>query len=53
MHEVIKEFLVARHIARAIEASRCAPRAKRRKALEERSRREEREYESYAEAVLS
>jgi hypothetical protein len=43
----------ARHIARAIEASRSAPRAKRREALEERTRREEREYDSYAEAVLS
>ena len=43
----------ARHIARAIETSRGAPRAKRREALEERTRREEREYDSYAEAVLS
>jgi hypothetical protein len=43
----------ARHIARAIEASRGAPRAKRREALEARARREEREYDNYAEAVLS
>ena len=42
----------ARHIARAIEASRGAPRAKGREALENRAAREEREYDSYAEAVL-
>ena len=42
----------ARHIARAIETSRGAPRVKRREALEERVRRESREYDSYAEAVL-
>jgi hypothetical protein len=41
-----------RHIARAIEASRRAPRAKSREALEDRARRQEREYDSYAEAVL-
>jgi hypothetical protein len=44
---------VARHIARAIEASRMIPHAARREALVERARRDEREYESYAEAVLS
>ena len=44
---------VARHIARAIEATRCAPRAKKRQALEDRLRREEREYYRYADAVLS
>ena len=43
---------VARHIARAIETSRVIPQAKKKEALEERTRREEREYESYAEAVL-
>lgn len=43
---------VARHIARAIETSRAAPRAKKRKALESRTRREEREYDAWAEAVL-
>ncbi len=44
---------VARHIARAIETSRVIPEVKKKEALEERSRREEREYESYADAVLS
>jgi hypothetical protein len=44
---------VARHIARAIEASRSAPHTKRREALQERTRREEREYDSYADGVLS
>jgi hypothetical protein len=44
---------VARYVACAIEAGRSLPRAKRRKALEERARREEREYDSYADAVLS
>ena len=43
---------VARYIARAIEASRCAPRVKRKEALEERTRREERAYDSYADSVL-
>ena len=43
----------ARHIARAIEASRGVSRARSREALEERTRREEREYDAYAEAVLS
>ncbi len=44
---------VARHIARAIEVSRAAPSAKKKEALEERSRREEREYDVFAEAALS
>ena len=44
---------VARHIARAIEASRGVSRAESREALDERARREEREYDAYAEAVLS
>jgi len=43
---------IARYIARAIEVSRSAPRAKGREALEERTRREEREYDSYADALL-
>ena len=43
---------VARQVARAIEASRGMPRAKRREALEDRTRREEREYEAYADEVL-
>jgi hypothetical protein len=43
---------VARYIARAIEASRTLHRAGRKEALEERSRREERAYEAYADAVL-
>jgi hypothetical protein len=42
----------ARLVARAIEASRGMPRAKRREALEDRMRREEREYEAYADEVL-
>jgi hypothetical protein len=44
---------VARHIARAIEVSRGMPRARRREALEARARREERAYDSYADAVFS
>ena len=44
---------VARHIARAIETGRNVPRAKKREALVEQARRDEREYERYAEAVLS
>jgi hypothetical protein len=44
---------VARHIARAIETSRGIEPAKKREALEERTRREEREYDAYAENVLS
>jgi len=44
---------VARHIARAIEFGRGIPRAKKKEALEERARREEREYDAYAEEVLS
>jgi hypothetical protein len=43
----------ARHIARAIEAGRGASRAKKKEALEERTRREEREYDRFAEAALS
>jgi hypothetical protein len=43
---------VARHIARAIETSRGISSAKRKKALDERSRREEKEYDAHAEAVL-
>ena len=44
---------VARHIARAIEMGRAVPRGKKREALGERVRREEREYDAWAEAVLS
>jgi hypothetical protein len=44
---------VARHVARAIESSRAAPRAKKREALDARTRREEHEYDAWAEAVLS
>jgi hypothetical protein len=44
---------VARHIARAIEFSRGVPRAKRREALDERARLEERHYDAWAESVLS
>jgi len=44
---------VARYVARAIEASRSVPPVKRREALDDRARREEREYDSYAEAALS
>jgi hypothetical protein len=44
---------VARHIARAIEAGRGGPHTKRREALEERTRREEREYDAWAEQVLA
>jgi len=44
---------VARHVARLIEASRHAPRVKRREALAERVRREEREYDAFADALLS
>ena len=43
----------ARHIARAIEVSRSAPRSRKRQSLDERARREEREYEAWAEAMLS
>ena len=42
----------ARHIARAIEAGRFLPRAKRREALDERMQRSERGYDTFAEAVL-
>jgi hypothetical protein len=44
---------VARHVARMIEASRHAPRVKRREALDERTRREDREYDTFADALLS
>jgi hypothetical protein len=44
---------VARHIARAIEFSRGVSRAKKREALDDRARREEREYDNYADAVFS
>ena len=43
----------ARHIARAIEASRGAARAKSREALDDRARREERQYDEFAEEVFS
>jgi hypothetical protein len=38
----------ARHIARAIETSRGVESAKKKEALEDRARREEREYDAYA-----
>jgi hypothetical protein len=44
---------VARHIARALETSRDVPRVKKRGALEERARREERDYEGWAQAASS
>ncbi len=44
---------VARHIARAIETSRGIPAAKKKEALDDRTRREEREYDAWAEDVLS
>ena len=44
---------VARHICRGIEASRGFSKAKGREALDKRSERAEREYDAYAEAVLS
>ena len=43
----------ARHIARAIETSRGVSSARSREALDARVEREEREYDAYAEAVLS
>jgi hypothetical protein len=43
---------VARHIARAIEFSRGIPGARKKEAIEERMKREEREYDQYAENVL-
>jgi hypothetical protein len=43
----------ARHIARAIEASRGVGRARGREALEARAAREEREFDAHAEEVLS
>jgi hypothetical protein len=39
---------IAEHIARAIEYSRCAPRAQRRKTLHDRETREDRAYEDWA-----
>ena len=44
---------VARHIARAIEMGREVPRANKKVAIEERMRREEREYDRHAEAAPS
>jgi hypothetical protein len=44
---------VVRHIARAIEFGRGVPRGQRREALDDRSRREEREYDAFADAVLT
>jgi hypothetical protein len=44
---------VARYVARAIETSREVPRGKRREALETRARREDRGYDSFADAVLT
>jgi hypothetical protein len=44
---------VARHVARAIEFSRGASSAKKKEALDERARREEREYDAWAENVLA
>jgi hypothetical protein len=44
---------VARYIARAIETSRNAPHARKREALDERSRREDRDYDSFADTVLT
>jgi hypothetical protein len=44
---------VARHIARAIEFGRGVAPARKKLALEERSRREDREWDRYAEAALS
>jgi hypothetical protein len=43
---------VGRHVARAIEFGRGVSGAKRREALQDRSRLEELEYDAYAEAVL-
>src|SRR4030081_1625654 len=43
---------VARYIARAIETGRDLTGGTRREALEERTRREERQYDSYAEEIL-
>jgi hypothetical protein len=42
----------ARHVARAIEAGRGVSSARKREAVEERVRREERAYDAYAEAAL-
>jgi hypothetical protein len=43
----------ARHIVRAIETSRNISRARKREALDERERREEHQYDAFAEAALS
>ena len=43
----------ARHISRAIEASRAVSGVRKREALDAQMAREEREYDSYAEAVLA
>jgi hypothetical protein len=44
---------VARHIARAIETGRGVAEAKKKEAIADRGRREEREYDRYAEAALA
>jgi hypothetical protein len=44
---------VARHIARAIETSRSISSARKKEALDERARREERDYDAWAENTLS
>ncbi len=44
---------VARHIARAIEFGRGISRGRKKEALDERVRREEKEYDAYAEEVLA
>jgi hypothetical protein len=44
---------VARHIARAIETSRGISAAMKKEALDERARREERDYDAWAENTLS
>jgi hypothetical protein len=43
----------ARHVARAIEASRAVATPTRREALEQRTQREERQYDAFAEEVLA
>jgi len=43
---------VAEHIARAIQVSRCLPRAQRRSAINERELREDRSYEAWAYDLL-
>jgi hypothetical protein len=44
---------VARHVARAIEVGRGIGPARKKEALEDRARREEREWDAYAQAALS